>query len=287
MEIKKIGKIRGCQDGAIYGDELFRFDHRGHCAVYDLTQLGDEDVGTLAPIGEFTLDRAETILPHSNAVCFGCEFYAEGDSYPLLYSNIYNNYAKAENPLRGVCCVYRLERVENAYKTTLVQLIEIGFCEDAELWKASEERHGARPYGNFLVDRENGAYYAFVMRNQALGTRYFRFDLPSVQDGEYDPAWGVKHVVLQKSDIKESFDLSYHYYMQGGALQNGKIYSTEGFRNDTVNRPAIRVIDLAFKTEMRVDIMELGFAEEPEFIDFYQGKCLYSDAPGNLYRLIW
>lgn len=287
MKITKVGKIRGCQDGAIYGSELFRFDHGGHCAVYDLKNLKveDEDDGRFAPIGQFTLDRADEIVPHSNAVCFGAEFYEEGDTYPLLYSNIYNNYAKTDNPLRGVCCVYRLERTENTYKTTLVQLIEIGFCEDATLWRASEEKHGARPYGNFLVDRENRSYYAFVMRNKEKGTRYFRFDLPSVHDGAPDPVYGVKKVVLTKEDIRDCFDCGYHYYIQGAALHEGKIYSTEGFRSDEINRPAIRVIDLKTKSESYFDIMNMGFEHEPECIDFYNGVCYYSDAPGNLYTV--
>ena len=66
MEIKKLAQIKGCQDGAIYGSELFRLNHYGQCAVYDLKSLGEEDVGVLEPIGEFTLDRADVILPHGN-----------------------------------------------------------------------------------------------------------------------------------------------------------------------------------------------------------------------------
>ena len=69
MEIKKIGKIGGGQDGAIWGDELFRFDARGNCAVYDLASLAGADADSeLAPLARFTLDRAEEIAPHSNAV---------------------------------------------------------------------------------------------------------------------------------------------------------------------------------------------------------------------------
>ena len=36
MQIQKIGKISGGQDGAIYNKLLFRFDHEGNGAVFAL-----------------------------------------------------------------------------------------------------------------------------------------------------------------------------------------------------------------------------------------------------------
>lgn len=283
MKIKKIAKIVGGQDGAIYGPELFRLNTHGDCCVYDISDLSKDVYEELEPIASFKLDRAGEIVPHSNAVCFGCEFFDENDEYPLLYSNIYNNYAKNDDKMMGVCLVYRIRRIGHEFRSTLVQMIEIGFCEDIELWKAFPDRHGPRPYGNFLVDKDTHSYWAFVMRNETLGTRYFRFDLPSVHSGTQDDRFGVKKVVLDKSDAEEYFDCSYHYYIQGGTVYGGKIYSTEGFRNDMVNRPKIRKIDLFSKQEESFDIMDLGFIDEPEFIDFYNGECLYGDADGNLY----
>lgn len=286
MEIKKIGKIGGGQDGAIWGDELFRFDARGNCAVYDLASLAGADADSeLAPLARFTLDRAEEIAPHSNAVTFGCDFYKEGDRYPLLYTNIYNNYSAAEDKMIGVCLIYRITRTGDVFDSELVQCIEIGFCEDASLWKAHPDRHGVRPYGNFTVDRDERAYIAFVMRDEALGTRYFRFDLPSPTDGEADTRFGVRKVTLRREDIRESFDGPYCRFMQGATVCGGVLYSTEGFRADGVNRPAIRRIDLATRREEYTDIMELGFIDEPEFIDFYNGRCLYGDIGGNLYEI--
>ena len=38
----------------------------------------------LTPVATLTLDRAEEIAPHSNAVCFGTEFAEEGDEFPLM-----------------------------------------------------------------------------------------------------------------------------------------------------------------------------------------------------------
>lgn len=285
MKIKRISKIIGGQDGAIYGSELFRFNAKGECHVYDLSSISCDCIENLQPSSYFLLDRADTLVPHCNAVCFGCEFYAPDDEFPLLYANVYNNYAKAEDKRIGVCLVYRIQRSAGTFSTTLVQMIEIGFCEDASLWKANSDTHGVRPYGNFVIDTEKKSYWAFVMRNEALGTRYFRFDLPSVHEGEVDHRLNIKRVVLQKEDIREYFDSQYCRYIQGATLHKGKIYSTEGFTNSEGNRPAIRVIDLTAKQETYYDIMGLGFREEAEFISFYNDVCLYSDCSGNLYTV--
>lgn len=69
MKILNSGKIQGGQDGAIWNDFLFRFDHKGLCFVYEIKQDS-------APkeISSFTLDRAEEITPHSNSVMFGAEY---------------------------------------------------------------------------------------------------------------------------------------------------------------------------------------------------------------------
>ena len=286
MKIKKIAKISAGQDGAIIHDQLFRFDTRGNCFVYNLLDIEEDNAKELTPIGSFVLDKSEIIVPHSNSVCWGTDYYDENDEYPLLYSNVYNNYAKTENKLIGVCCVYRVERTEKKFKTTLVQLIEIGFTSDSVLWKVAPDQDGVRPYGNFVIDRKAGYYYAFVMRNEALGTRYFKFRIPSLSEGKIDPIYGVKRVVLSPEDICDKFDCPYHRYIQGAIAHENCIYSTEGFHNDNINRPAIRIINLDKKAEERyLDLLAIGYLCEPEMIDFYNGTCYYSDAGGNLYSM--
>lgn len=283
MNIRKVARIKGNQDGAIFGHELFRFNTKGRCAVYDLRALGGAE-SEIAPTAVFYLDRTPSLAPHSNAVFFGKDYYEEGDEFPLLYSNVYNNYKNAEDPMMGVCFAYRLVRVASGFETQLVQILRVGFVEDASLWRASEQGHGVRPYGNFVMDNERGALWAFTMRDEQTGTRFFRFDAPSPHDGELG-ADGVRRVVLDASDIREYFDMPYYRFIQGAILHNGKIYSTEGFQDDMVNRPAIRVVDLASRTEIYCDLIAHGMMEEAEMIDFYQGECYYSDADGNLYIL--
>ena len=269
MKIRQIAKIRGGQDGAVWGTELFRFDTRGNCTVYDMRSLMGDGISEPLPKAEFTLDRACDIVPHSNAVFFGTEFYEEGDEYPILYTNIYNNYAKTENPMIGVCLVYRIQREGDGFKTTLLQMIEIGFTSDAELWQAYPDRHGVRPYGNFLADADEGALWAFVMRSEEQGTEYFKFDLPSVRDGVTDARLGLKRAVFGKLDIKRRFTSEYHRFVQGAALYGGRIYSAEGFSSDKINRPAIRVVDLDTGNAEYIDIMDMGYVHEPELIAFY------------------
>ena len=71
------------QDGAIYGNFLFRFGGDGVCKVYSMADKNK--------LSTFILDRIDVLTPHSNSVCFGTEFYEESDEFPLLYSNIYNS----------------------------------------------------------------------------------------------------------------------------------------------------------------------------------------------------
>ena len=267
MKITRIGEITGGQDGAIFKNFLFRFNAKGNCKVHEMGNSYEK-------ISEFELDKANEIVPHSNAVQFGCEYFERDDEFPLLYTNVYNNYMWEKDKKKGVCLVYRITRNGEKFSSALVQKITIGFTED-ELWKSCDE--DVRPYGNFVIDKEKGRIYAFTMRDKDKTTRYFAFNCPKITDGE--------NVVLEKEDVIEYFDCPYHYYIQGATCNKGKIYSTEGFSNDEKNAPAIRIIDLEAKKQIFcANILELGYKEEPEFIDFSEdGTCYYSDAYGNFY----
>ena len=280
MNIKKLGKVESGQDGAIYNGYLFRFDHAGNCRVYLLSDLSENT----APVARFSLDKLDYIVPHSNSVVFGRERYAEEDEFPLLYSNVYNNYAKAEDKKKGITCVYRLERAGDTFTTTLVQLIQVGFTQDP-LW-CSPDQEDVRPYGNFVIDAEKGLLYSFTMRDQDQTTRYFTFDLPGVRDGIRDEALGIRRVVLEKADVKTYFDCPYHRYIQGACFHEGIIYSVEGFGVDCPEIPAIRLIDVQAQKQLQVHrFPDFGLNIEPEWIDFADGLCYYSDAHGDVFQL--
>lgn len=273
MELLHRGTISPGQDGAIWGNLLFRFESRGQCHVYDLSREGFPEVDT------FLLDRWETLCPHSNSVSFGAEYWADGDEFPLLYSNIYNNYAKAENRLEGVCCVYRIFRENGAFQSTLVQLLKVCFVNDDSLWGIG---NNIRPYGNFVVDRENRILYAFTMRDQEQTTRYFAFPLPDARAGFQD---GWARICTLKEPLFY-FDTPYHRFVQGACVHRGRILSLEGFTGSTENPPAIRVIDPQERRQVDFCLCkDLGSDVEPECVDFQGETCWYSDSEGNLYEL--
>lgn len=287
MKVNQIGTIARGQDGDIWGDFLFRFEANGLCHVYEFARadyrLGGEE--PLPEIASFYLDRADVIVPHSNAVMFGREYYCEGDEFPLLYSNIYNNYAKAAEPLKGVCCVYRIWREGTAFFSQLVQILRIGFTEEA-LWCSPDGQTDVRPYGNFVIDRERELLYAFTMQDAANRTRYISFRLPAGREGTMDGTWQVPVVTLQASDILEQFDCPYHRFLQGACMERGRIYSLEGFTDSAENPPVLRVIGPAEKQQLAyLPFAAHGLSREPEWIAFADGVGYYADNRGNLYRL--
>jgi hypothetical protein len=72
MKLEKIGSVMEGQDGAIWNNLIFRFNHAAKCAVYDAKKMAE---GDSSPITYFELDKKDLIMPHSNAVFFGNEYY--------------------------------------------------------------------------------------------------------------------------------------------------------------------------------------------------------------------
>ena len=266
------------QDGAIFGDFLFRFKPNGTCFVYSVEKMQE--------ISTFKLDKSDILAPHSNVVCFGNEYFDPSDEFPVLYSNIYNNYSDNTDRLEGMCCVYRIVRDGESFSSTLIQTIRIGFVEDLDVWKSLPDNKDYRPYGNFVVDVENSKLFAFVLRDKEHITRFFEFSLPIISDGEYCEKYGVKNVTLNLSDIKAQFDLSRSYYIQGACCYDNKIFSVEGgtaSETNTVAVPRMKIIDTVTHTETVVELCELGLKIEPELIDFAGDTIYYMDAAGDVY----
>ncbi|MHB1151946.1 MAG: hypothetical protein ACYCWE_11660 [Eubacteriales bacterium] len=274
LKCENIGTIAGGQDGASFGKYLFRFDHLGNCSVYNTNNF--------KLIDKFALNRTNVFRPHSNAVCFGAEYYEKTDDFPLLYTNIYNNYSNEHDRLLGCCGVYRITRSGTTFSGELVQVIHVGFTDDL-LWK-SDGLKDVRPFGNMVVDTDTGSFYVFTMRDKEQTTRYFRFDLPRLSDGEMNHVYGVNEVMLEKGDIRDYFDCEYSHYLQGACYYGRMIYSTEGFDND--QQPGrIQIIDLnAKKQYASLNIRSYGLLREPEFIHVFHGCFWYGDEIGRLYR---
>ena len=274
--ITPCGTIVGGQDGVLFEkDTVLRFDTKGNGTVCRLD-------GTV--LACFPLDQLDRYCPHSNAVTLGTEKVDPADPMPLLYTNLYNNYAKEEDRREGVCCVYRIRNGSGGYASSLVQILRIGFTDDSFLW-CSEDHADVRPYGNFVVDAKEQALYVFVMRDKAQTTRFFRFDLPAVTDGIPDEA-GVRVLTLSPGDMRARFDVPYFQFIQGACVRNGVILSSEGFSEDQIRRPMLRRIDAhTEKVTDAIDLIPLGLTKEPEMVDFDGEALLYSDSKGNLYRI--
>ncbi len=276
VSYEKIATIaNGRQDGAIYGDLLFSFNSVGECKVYSLDGY--------SYISEFVLDKNEVLSPHSNSVCFGSYKYAESDEFPLLYCNVYNTY-KTDRAMDGTCNVYRIVREGSTFSSQLVQIIKVGFTDNTEKW--SSPGGDTRPFGNFTVDTDNNRLYVFTMRDASKTTRFFGFDLPTLEEGVLDSTTGVKKVTLRVENITDSFETEYFYYIQGAAYDEGRIYSLEGFTNDATNRAAIKIADIASgKLWGKVDLYGMGLKTEPEVVYVLDGALHYIDVSGNVYKI--
>ena len=288
FSFKQIGNICQGQDGCIWGNLIFRFNGDASCKVYDLNDLTPTDDGEARCVATFMLDRVDEICPHSNAVCFGAEKFADDDEFPLLYTNLYNAYDRQEDEMWGVCCVYRLQREAESFKTTLVQIIEVGFAHDPELWCSRKPGQGRdiRPFGNFTVDVQNGKYYGFVMRDTPHKTRFFEFALPKLADGTLDEKYGVNRVIFTPDDVLTKFDCDYSNYLQGACVHNGIIYSTEGGSKSIYNPATLMVVDPKRQRQVvRISLIYYGVEYEPEFIDFTGERCIYADNMGNVFEL--
>ncbi len=276
VEAVKIGEVNNGQDGAIWKDNIFRFESNGVCTVYSLK--------TFEKKATFTLDKKELIVPHCNAVFFCAEYFEEGDEYPLLYANVYNNYASEEDRRLGTCCVYRLVEKDGEFQTTLVQILKVGFTE-TPLWKFQGAGR-ARPYGNFIADVERKKLYVFLMNDEKNVTRIFELPMPAVKAGEWCERYGCNVVTLGEDEIISSFDGEYSHFIQGAAFYGDILYSTEGFTDDEQNRPAFRFFNVKEKTTaFFFPLRTIDMPIEPEFIDVYEGKTYYCDVLGSFYEI--
>ena len=275
---QRVASVSALQDGATYGGYFFAFTGSGTCKVYSTDNY--------ELVSSFTLEKVKLFKPHSNSVCFGTLKYNENDEFPLLYANVYNNYGIDDKEMIGVCGVYRIVRDGDSFKSTLVQVIKVGFTSDTELW--ASPKGDVRPYGNFVVDTDRNKLVAFTMRDADNTTRFFEFDIPALSEGEYDSSLKVKKVTLTKDDITENFSVPYFRYLQGCAYYDGKIYSLEGFTNSTPNPASLKIVDLAGKKLVtEIKLQDMGLTVEPEAAFVIDGELYYAEVSGNIYKIIF
>lgn len=254
------------QDGCIFNDTLFLMNSNGNCSVYNVTNGSFLCAAELCPYNSY--------IPHSNSVCFGKKL-VESDPYPLFYTNVYNNYPNDSNSF-GTCFVYRI-KVEESLTFDLVQVIKIGFSNDAELW--FDNSNNISPFGNFLV--ENNHLWSYLNIFGSSKTRFFRFNLPVITMNESDKE---EYVELDTVDIDTYFDTELFSYIQGGTIKSDYLYSLSGFGNDS-NPSLLWSVNLYSKEIHVLNINALLESQEPEFIDFYEESMVIGTHQGVFYKL--
>ena len=108
-------------------------------------------------------------------------------------------------------------------------------------------------------------------------TYWHKFDLPKVTDGVWDETCGCYVKTLQIDDITDQWTTPLQNYAQGACAHDGLIWSTEGFTATSgTNLARMRVIDPSVKAQIAVfNFYADDDPIEPEFIDFYNGRCYY------------
>jgi lysophospholipase L1-like esterase len=231
------------------------------------TRITGDIIKAIAPnIHHISLVANKNEYPTYNATYTGETYH--------IYSNVYNTYSSQEDKHIGECCVYSVAGDGKIWSNSLQQLLKIGFISDSTLWPVASE---TRPYGNFVVDNENQYLYVFVMYSSKSLTYWYKFALPSVNDGEWSDTYGCKVKVLNEEDILDSWTTPHQNYIQGACVYDGLIWSTEGFTATSgTNVARMRVIDPHKKSEIAVfNFFSDGDPIEPEFVDFYNDRCYY------------
>lgn len=247
----KLSLLGGGQGGAIYNNKLVWGNSAGAVNIRDIVTGEEKTVS----IGN------STTSPHMNVVFFEKNIRS-GLSYPYLYTNAYNNL----NLPKGTCYAYS---ISDDLNLTLEQTISIGFTDD-EIWTDGDS--DIRPYGNFIMNTDTGALWVYTLLDTHNVTRFFRFKKPSATETS---------IILNKSDIVETFDVPYFNTIQDNCYFNNKIYILSGSSNNAY----LHVIDLTQRTEVStVNLSEIGWRFEPEMIDIYNGHLFIGNAEKELYE---
>lgn len=248
-------KKETAQGMGIWQDKAYLLNNHGHCRVYDLKM---EEV-----VGEYKLASAGS-HNHANSLCFGNEI-AEGGDRPVTYITECGGRKRCFVENLNDSCAYLVQTI---YATLNGKELQ------AFLW---------------AVDRQKESLYAVTRDDKhpvdSLGTKrntIFRFRLPKLSEG--------KEVVLDETEIVDSFSVFFPNILQGGKVRNGRFYISlglqESLRHQQNSDRAVVVIDLKKrKIKKIIDINKITI-NEPEDLDFYKGCILvWCGQEGGLYSV--
>ena len=248
-------KSKSAQGMAVWNNEAFLFSHGGRCRVLDLN--------TGKVIREFMLASGDS-TNHVNNACFGAEM-VEKSRQSVIYIS--------ECKPRHRCFVECL----NDSGATLVQTIEARNKNGKEI--------GALTW---VVDTEKRFLYGITRNGSKLNSTGVVYNyvntyrLPKLSEGS--------NVILGPDDLLERFVLKFPNILQGAKIRNGILYIVTGLQQTAAGRKdaqrAIQVVELEKKELVKTIDLTYVTTNEPEDIDFYNGKCLlYCGQNGGIYEV--
>lgn len=243
-------KGKSAQGMAIRNNQAFLFSNGGRCRVLNLINGIIEF--------EFMLDSADT-LNHVNCACF------LQNGVDLLYIS------ECRGEFR--CFVEEVDGKKSELKQTIVLKNKKG--KNAKVL-------------NWVVDSENSFIYAIIRDAKSLNSNgvvhnyFYKFKLPMLEEGI--------DVILETKNCKEQFEASFPNILQGAKIRNNMMYIVTGLPETASHRRnskrAIHVIDLEKKRLVKTIDLTYVTTNEPEDIDFYNGKCLlYCGQNGGIYEV--
>ena len=248
-------KGKSAQGMAIWQDKAYLFSHGGRCRIFNLKTEVVEN--------EFMLGSADT-ANHVNCACFG-NIVTKDNNIPLLYIS------ECKNKRR--CFV---ESVNDS--SILLQTIY-----------AKDEKGEIESALNWIVDRENSFLYSIsrsskdFKTSQTIHNYITKYRLPRLEEGE--------EIILGVEDRLERYDIPFVNILQGAKIYDGKLYVVTGLSQQRYEfsknaERAIIVIDLKVKKIIKKISLTYVTTNEPEDIDFYNGKCLlYCGQNGGIYEI--
>lgn len=235
------------QGGDCWGDYFFQFSKNN--AVIRIYNLKDKEL-----IQKFIHKNnggGFVSNCHCNSVCFGSEYYEEGDEFPLLYvSTGYGN-----NGYTGAL-VYRITKEKGLFSFSLVQTLRFPVLKSS--WTEFI------PAGNVCYVCYTSDYIVYKM------------PMPSVHDGDViiDGSKGALEVFQfppQPQIMKNSRN-------QGRLYYKGKIVLTSGVPGSR-EASVLVVLDLETRTYEHIfDFFDMGLNTESESIFFWRDRlCVAFD----------
>jgi len=260
------------QSGACYGDYLFVASvYLKDIAMYNMRTKSLVYTLNATNFADFIKDSPSVY--HCNQACFGPDFYAEGDPFPLLYISQRNN-------VNGRCFyqVFRIIMPElegEEYDSFSLEQVQT-------IYLPAMNIRNSLGNANLIIDGENRLMYTYSRNNKSTDFNYGQckisvFSLPELTDTE---------VVYETMDILDSYYLGCSAVnMQGGVIHDNKLYIGQGYKScGYIN---LRIVDLENKKlEKTVDLLNAGFTAEPEGLYVFDNRLMMSVNGASIYEFL-